>query len=145
MMKREGEPWMSADEFGRSLHGVGINLLVPDVKKALQFQSDVLDVTIVYADADFAVVKGYDAQWLVHADHTYSDHPLKGIATATEGRGAGLEIRLYNADPDATEQSARDNGYTVLQGSTDKPHGLRECYIIDDDGYVWVPSAKLQP
>jgi hypothetical protein len=27
-----------------------------------------------------------------------------------------------------------------LSGSMDKPHGLRECMIIDDEGYVWVPG-----
>jgi hypothetical protein len=26
----------------------------------------------------------------------------------------------------------------------DKPHGLRECIIIDDDGYVWVPGVALK-
>jgi hypothetical protein len=29
----------------------------------------------------------------------------------------------------------------VLAGSMDKPHGLRECMLIDDDGYVWVPGV----
>jgi hypothetical protein len=31
----------------------------------------------------------------------------------------------------------------VLAGSLDKPHGLRECMIIDDEGYVWIPSVHL--
>ena len=24
--------------------------------------------------------------------------------------------------------------------ATDKPHGLREAYILDPDGYCWVPG-----
>ena len=143
MMKREGDSWMSANNFGPSLSGIGINLLVPNIADSITFQSTVFDIKIVYADEDFAVVRGYDGQWLLHADRTYLDHPLGGIAIAAQGRGAGLEIRLYNANPDNAEQKARDHGYTILQGSADKPHGLRECYIIDNDGYVWVPSAKL--
>ena len=30
---------------------------------------------------------------------------------------------------------------TVLSGCLDKPHGLRECYIVGPEGYVWVPST----
>ena len=25
----------------------------------------------------------------------------------------------------------------------DKPHGLRECIILDDDGYAWVPGMAI--
>ena len=32
-------------------------------------------------------------------------------------------------------------GGGVLQEATDKPHGLREAYLYDPDGYVWVPSV----
>ena len=39
-------------------------------------------------------------------------------------------------------QEPADAG-SVLDGSMDKPHGLRECYIVDPDGYVWVPSTAL--
>jgi len=47
------------------------------------------------------------------------------------------------SDPDVAEGNARVGGWTVLAGSIDKPHGLRECMIIDDEGYVWIPSAHL--
>jgi len=26
----------------------------------------------------------------------------------------------------------------------DKPHGLRECIILDDDGYAWVPGKAIK-
>jgi hypothetical protein len=25
----------------------------------------------------------------------------------------------------------------------DKPHGLREAVLVDEDGYVWVPGVAL--
>ena len=31
----------------------------------------------------------------------------------------------------------------ILQPPTNKPHGLREAYILDPDGYCWVPSRPL--
>jgi len=31
----------------------------------------------------------------------------------------------------------------VLHAANDQAHGLREAFIVDDDGYVWVPSVAL--
>lgn len=38
---------------------------------------------------------------------------------------------------------ARRLGYAALAGAADKPHGLREVYILDDDGYLWAPGRPL--
>ena len=59
-------------------------------------------------------------------------------------RGLGIELRVYNRRPRCkAENRARAAGFTVLAGSMDKPHGLRECMILDDEGYLWVPSVHL--
>ena len=138
--KRTGTPWMSADAFGRTLRGFGVNLLVRDIDAAIAFATRVLDATVVYGDADFAVLRHGDAEWMLHADHTYEDNPLRGFVEGGEGRGAGVELRLYERDPDAAEAAARADGHVVLAGAMDKPHGLREAYLLDPDGYCWVPS-----
>ena len=57
--------------------------------------------------------------------------------------GICVELRVYGSDPDLAEANAKAGGWTVLAGSLDKPHGLRECMIIDDEGYVWIPSVHL--
>ena len=80
---------------------------------------------------------------MVHADRTYRNNALTGILQGAETRGAGVELRLYDCDPDRAEAAARANGFTVLAGSIDKPHGLRECVLLDDDGYAWVPGRTL--
>ena len=67
--------------------------------------------------------------------------PLRGSLTEDAHRGLGIELRLHGLDPDGAEARARAHGATVLAGSIDKPHGLRECYIIDPDGYLWVPDV----
>jgi hypothetical protein len=54
-----------------------------------------------------------------------------------------VELRLYGCDPDTAEAAARKGGWTVLTGAMDKPHGLRECIILDDEGYCWVPGVAL--
>lgn len=143
--KRVGDAWMPADAFGRSLpRGVGLNLLVPEVAPMAAFCRDVLAARIVYDDEDFAVVELLGSVLMVHADHTYSDNPMHGLVTGIEARGVGMEIRLYGADPDSIEDRARAAGHTVLAGSIDKPHGIRECFVIGPDGYVFVPSARIE-
>ena len=145
MKLREGDSWMSADEYGRSLSGMGINLLVTDMSRALIFQRDVLAAEVVYSDRDFAVLRGYGTEWMLHADHTYNDHPLSGSLTPEIPRGVGIELRLHHCDPDQAEARARAGEHTVLAGALDKPHGLREVYIVDPDGYVWVPDVPVVP
>lgn len=80
---------------------------------------------------------------MLHADHTYSDHPLSGSLQTKLARGIGTEIRLHGCNPDDAEVKARKRGDTVLAGTMDKPHGLREVYLINPDGYVWVPDVAV--
>jgi hypothetical protein len=51
---------------------------------------------------------------------------------------------LYGTDPDACEARAIANNYVVLRSSEDRPHGLRECYLLDPDGYCWVPGKAIK-
>jgi len=141
MKLRTGDPWMSAPDYGRSLTGLSLNLIVRDIEQALAFQRDVLGATVVYSDADFAVLRGCDSEWMLHADHTYLDHPMTGLLADSAGRGAGAELRLHGCDPDRAEAAARLLGFTVLAPAADKPHGLREAYLLDQDGYVWVADV----
>jgi catechol 2,3-dioxygenase-like lactoylglutathione lyase family enzyme len=134
---------MAADDYGRGLRGLGVNLLVSDVAASVAFAQTVLGAATVYADADFAVLRHGDAEWMLHADHTYEDNPLHGFVAGLEGRGAGAELRLHDCDPDQAEAAARGAGHTVLAGAADKPHGLREAYILDPDGYCWVPDNPV--
>lgn len=143
MKQREGEPFMSAPAFGHSLKGFNVNLLVRNVKAAVAFETGVLGVTLVHQDPDFAVLSHGGTVWMLHADHTYDKHPLSPLLGDGAVRGLGCELRLYDLDPDACEARARAQGYEVLQTSSDKPHGLRECYILDRDNYLWVPGKKI--
>lgn len=143
-MKRTREPWMTADAFGRSLpRGLGVNLLVDAVAPMATFLDEVLSARLVHADEDFAVAELAGSLLLVHADHTYDRHPLSGVVAGLAARGAGVELRVYGIDPDGAEARARRRGDIVLAGSSDKPHGLRECAIIGPCGYVFVPSAAI--
>ena len=142
MKQREGEAFMAAADYGRSLKGFNVNLLVRSVPRSIPFQRDVLGVRVVYSDADFAVLEHDGQQWMLHSDHTYDRHPLLPLLSDGAVRGLGCELRLYGIDPDAVEARARAAGYEVLQPAADKPHGLREVFLLDADNYLWVPGQK---
>ena len=147
----EGARKPDADAFGRALGpGIGLNLLVSDVEAAARFQATVLDAVVDYWDRDFAILRAPETAgggvWMLHSDRSYRNHPLSGIAKAAEGRGAGAELRLYGRDPDQAQAAAESIGGVVLAGAADKPHGVREAYILDPEGYCWVPTvAKVSP
>ena len=134
---------MSGPEFGHTLEGFGINLLVSNVVRACAFLSDILDFQVVRSSEDFAVLAHRGVLYQLHGDHTYGSNPLPSLLPENGARGAGVELRLYEIDPDDAAKRAEDAGYMVLQGATDKPHGLRECYLLDPDGYCWVPSVRI--
>lgn len=129
------------DAFGRGIgRGLGINLLVGSVDRSARFQAEVFGARIVYWEEHFAVMNAAGSTWLLHSDWSYRNHAMAGAVAGLEARGGGVELRLYGVDPDLAEAAARLCGATVLAAAADKPHGLREVYIVDDDGYVWVPS-----
>ena len=142
--KRQGEPWMSASDYGQTLKGMSINLLVMDIERSLVFHREVLGADVVYADVDFAVVRAQESEWMLHADHTYSDHPLFETLRAVTSRGVGAELRVHGCDPDTAEAAAHQRGDLVLVSAMNKPHGLREVYIVDPDGYLWVPDIAVE-
>ena len=134
---------MPAADYGRSLRGLSLNLLVRDIAAALPFHRDVLGAEVIYSDPDFAALRHGEAEWMLHADHTYLEHPLHHRLASAQSRGTGAELRLHGRDPDAAEAAARRLGFTVLAGAANKGHGLREVYLIDADGYLWVPDVPL--
>jgi predicted enzyme related to lactoylglutathione lyase len=134
---------ITADAFGRSLRGIGLNLLVRDVAGECAFLEAVFGMICHQVSADFAIVAYGDQIFQLHSDATYHSNPLIGLLPENPPRGAGVEIRLYEGDPDEDARRADAFGAHVLQAPTDKPHGLRETCILCDNGYAWVSSRPL--
>ena len=136
---------IDAVAFGRSLRGLGLNLLVADVDRAREFHQAVFGWEAFQPTRDFAILRRPDGSAVLqlHADHTYNANPLAGLLPGAGPRGAGAELRLFDVDPDGAAQRTQAPGGMILQPATTKPHGLREAYTLDPDGYCWVPSRPL--
>lgn len=134
---------VAPEVFGAALMGMGVNLLVTDVGRSGAFLSQVFGMSVHRFSTDFAIVRYWEQVFQLHADGTYATNPYLGVLPETPPRGAGCELRLYQTDPDEAAAKVEAAGGHVLQEPTDKPHGLREAYILDADGYCWVPSRPL--
>jgi len=134
---------VSPEDFGASLTGLGLNLLVRDVKAQTGFLETVFEMKAYRVSDDFAIMVYGTQVFQLHSDGTYAGNPLLGLLPENPPRGVGIEIRLYQSDPEICVPRARDHGATILQEPADKPHGLREAYILCQNGYAWVPSRPL--
>jgi catechol 2,3-dioxygenase-like lactoylglutathione lyase family enzyme len=144
-MKRTGNAWMPADDYGRTLPFFTVNLLVSDLSRSLSFYTSVLGAKVVYSDPDFAALQISELHFMLHADHAYDQHPWYSRLAGGEKRGLGAELRLFHTDPDALEARARRFGAVILQSAQEKPHGWRDVIVADPDGYAWavgLPSQK---
>ncbi len=140
---RSGDAFMPADEYGRSLPQFSVNLLVRNIGISLSFYRDVVGTIVRYSDDDFAALDLNGWQFMLHADHTYDHHPSYPRLQAPGLRGTGAELRFLGVDPDAIERRARLEGATILQPSTDFPHGWRDVMLVDPDGYIWALGRSI--
>lgn len=156
--KRTGAPWMPAGEYGRSLLGLTVNLLVRDVERSAGFYRAVFEAEVRYADVDFAAMRmtltpgpspengrgeSVEVDFMLHADHAYESHPWQERLVGGEARGLGAEIRLFGVDPDAVEGRARGAGAPVMREAHDRGHGWREVWMEDPGGYVWAVGRPI--
>lgn len=136
---------VKADVFGASLRGLGINIVTRSVEALAHRLTDVFGMSAHRVSQDFAIMTYGSDIFQLHSDSTYSQNPLLNLLPENPPRGTGIEIRMYDTDPDIACAKAAAAGFTVLQAPTDKPHGLRECYLLCPDGYAWVPSKPVSP
>ncbi|WP_425040374.1 VOC family protein [Primorskyibacter sp. S187A] len=134
---------ISAEDFGASLRGLGLNLLVRDVAREVTFLTQVLGMKAHRVSADFAILAYGSDLMQLHADPTYASHPLHDVLPEVPPRGAGASLHAFETDPDEAEAQAEAAGGMVLQSATNKPHGLREACLLSPMGYAWLPSRPL--
>ena len=134
-----------AAEFGHALRMISVNLLVRDVAREVAFMTGVFGMVAHRVSTDFAIMLHAGQPLQIHSDRAYAHHPLPSLLPEAGVRGAGVEIRLHEADPDhACARAGKFDGAVVLQGATDKAaHGLREAVILSPSGYAFLPSRRI--
>ncbi len=137
---------IAAPDFGHALRTISVNLLVRDVLAEVAFLTRVFDMQAHRVSPDFAIMLHAGQPFQLHADQTYHANPLLSLLPESGPRGAGIELRLHEADPDqAAERLVEFPDAVLLQAPTDKKHshGLREAIILCPMGYAWVPSRRI--
>jgi predicted enzyme related to lactoylglutathione lyase len=129
-----------AEEFGRALTGIGVNLLSPNVRALAAFLQDVFGLPAYQLTDDFAIIRHGQMMMQLHSDGTYHSHPLLDFVPETPPRGGGLQLFLFGIDPDDAVARAEAAGHMVLEAPADKPHGLREGTILSPEGYAFSPA-----
>jgi catechol 2,3-dioxygenase-like lactoylglutathione lyase family enzyme len=142
--RTEAQKWsVTSADYGRSLTGLSLNLLVRDIEKSLPFYTGVLGFTDLHHDPDFAALEREDVRVMLHADHTYAAQPWAPRLAEKGKRGLGAEIRILGIDPDAAEKRARAAGYTVLYATKAWPHSWRDVVLEDPDGYTFAVGITI--
>lgn len=134
---------VGAAAFGASLRGLGINLLVCDAADAAARLTAAFDIRAHQVSRDFALMRYGASLFQLHGDATYRGNALLTLVPENPPRGGGVELRLFDTDPDAAVARAEAAGFTLLAAPADKPHGLREAILLCPDGYAWLPSRPL--
>ena len=70
---------VKATEFGASLSGIGLNILMRDVPAEVAFLEAVFTVKCHQVTTDFAIMTDHDQVMHLHADGTYHSNPLLGL------------------------------------------------------------------
>jgi hypothetical protein len=135
---------VTADEFGRSLTGLGVNLLSPNVRALAGFLRDVFGLSVHRLSDDFAIVTAMKARcFKLHSRrHVRGAHPVLGMVPETPprgGRGAVLSVRHRPGRRRRVRAEAA--GHIVVEPPADKPHGLRECTVLSPEGYAFSPAV----
>lgn len=127
-------------DFGRSLTGLGLNLLCRDVRGMARFLEGVFGLGIHRLSDDFALARHGAVLIQLHSDGTFARHPVHDLLPENPPRGAGAQIYLFGLDPDAAVSRAESHGGMVVEAPADKPHGLREATILSPEGYAFSPA-----
>ena len=111
----------AAESFGAGLRGIGLNLLVRDVKAECSFLETVFGRSAHQPTEDFAIVRYGDQVFQLHSDGTYHSNPLLGLLPEQPPRGAGIEIAARSTRSIVRDVLRRFDGRTVTVLAPEAP------------------------
>ena len=150
MATRSTKPdWsVSAVDYGRSLKGFGANLLVRDVEASKNFAEQVLNAGVVYWNEDFAVLHAGEAQWMLHADHTYDDNPSWASSKALKAGARASSCTSTSAIPTRPRRPRARGAISYWRAASTSPTACANATssiptaIAGSQAVRWRSSAK---
>jgi catechol 2,3-dioxygenase-like lactoylglutathione lyase family enzyme len=113
-----------------------ITLFVEDVPACKEFYTNVFGLTVVYEDADSAVIKLRNLIVnLLTVDNAPTLVEPAAVGNATAGTRALFTLNVEDAD--ATVAELKKHGVTLLNGPVDRSWGRRTAAFADPAGNVW--------
>jgi catechol 2,3-dioxygenase-like lactoylglutathione lyase family enzyme len=113
-----------------------ITVFVEDLPAAKRFYNDVFQLPVFFEDGSSAVFKFGDT--LVNLLKTTEAPEL--VAPATVGApeaGVRFQFTVGVDDVDAKVDELRSRGVELLNGSVDRPWGVRTASFRDPGGHIW--------
>ncbi|MEZ5823387.1 MAG: hypothetical protein R3C97_01145 [Geminicoccaceae bacterium] len=132
-----------AAEFGRSLKGIGLNLLTADVEALARLMAEAFGAKIHRLSKDFAIIEHGPTLLQLHHDATYGSHPLLGLLPENPPRGAGIQLYFFGVDPARALPRAEALGAHIIEQPRDKPHGLHEGTVLSAEGYALTAARPI--
>ena len=84
----------SGPEYGRSLRGLGFNLIVSDINRAIHFATEVLEATVFFRTDVFAAMKLHGADVMFHIPASYKGNEL---------HNEGVKKLTYHGTPSSAQ------------------------------------------
>ena len=134
---------VSAEEFGRSLRGVGVNLLSGDVEALARLITTAFGASAHRVSKDFAIIEHGPTILQIHHDATYRGHPLQDLLPENPPRGTGVQLYFLGVDPDVALARAAELGGHVIEPPREKPHGLYEGTVLSPEGYALTAARAI--
>lgn len=134
---------VSAETFGRSLEGIGINLLSVDVERLARLLVEAFGCRAHRVSKDFAIIEHGTTFMQIHHDATYGSHPILGLLPENPPRGTGVQLYFFGVDPADALPRAEALGAHIIEPPRDKPHGLHEGTVVSPEGYAFTAARPI--
>lgn len=123
---------------------VATELFVRDLARCTAFYRDTLGLELTESDAESAVFKIGDVYFFLMTTSAASDLISEGaIEVKIEGGPRSL-LAVEVEDVDATYETLKAKGVTLLRPPTDQSWGLRTAHFADPEGNPWEIHQSIE-
>jgi catechol 2,3-dioxygenase-like lactoylglutathione lyase family enzyme len=126
-----------------SLKSVGaITLFVQDPQRSKAFYERAFDVPSVYEDENSVVFK-FENTLINLLEQSEAPGLIAPAAVAAPENGSRMQFSIWVDDANAVCDALAAREVVLLNGTIDRPWGMRTACFADPDGHIWEIAQKL--